>query len=137
MTMRGYTHHQQIRGDDSDVCKIQITYDNDKNSKISIELPLDDRQFASLQDQDLKIQELLNKVQTGIYSEFYIVKNNVLFKHIIDNSHKFEARVFPKAFSFVHLKIMTFRGNSNTFYLFLYGIVIKTTYFPCTINICI
>ena len=28
-----------------------------------------------------------------MYSEFYIVRNNVLFKHIVDNGHKFEARV--------------------------------------------
>ena len=30
-----------------------------------------------------------------MYSEFYIVRNNVLFKHIVDNGHKFEARVVP------------------------------------------
>ena len=28
-----------------------------------------------------------------MYSEFYIVRNNVLFKHIVDNGHKFEPRV--------------------------------------------
>ena len=32
-----------------------------------------------------------------MYSEFYIVRNNVLFKHIVDNGHKFEARVIPNS----------------------------------------
>ena len=30
-----------------------------------------------------------------MYNEFYLVKNNVLFKHIVDNGHGFEARVIP------------------------------------------
>ena len=32
-----------------------------------------------------------------MYKEFYIVKNNVLFRSIIDNGHKFEARVIPES----------------------------------------
>ena len=28
-----------------------------------------------------------------MYNEFYLVKNNVLFRSIVDNGHKFEARV--------------------------------------------
>ena len=40
------------------MCEIQITYDNDENSEFSMELPLDDDKFVSLQEQDLKIWEL-------------------------------------------------------------------------------
>ena len=32
-----------------------------------------------------------------MYSEFYFVRNNVLFKHIEDNEHKFEARMIPNS----------------------------------------
>ena len=30
-----------------------------------------------------------------MYGEFYIVRNNVLFNHIVDNGHIFELRVIP------------------------------------------
>ena len=30
-----------------------------------------------------------------MYHEFYLVKNNVLFRSIVDNGHKFKARVIP------------------------------------------
>ena len=30
-----------------------------------------------------------------MYNEFYLIKNYVLFKHIVDNGHGFEARVIP------------------------------------------
>ena len=49
----------------------------------------------SLQEQDPKIWELHDKVKKGIYHEFYLVKNNVLFRSIVDNGHKFETRVIP------------------------------------------
>ena len=52
---RGYTHHHKIRGEDYDMCKIQITYANDVNSEFFIELPLDDEKFVSLQEQDPKM----------------------------------------------------------------------------------
>ena len=32
-----------------------------------------------------------------MYGEFYIVRNNVLFKHIVDNGHKYEARVITNS----------------------------------------
>ena len=32
-----------------------------------------------------------------MYGEFYIVRNNDLFKNIVDNGHKFEARVIPNS----------------------------------------
>ena len=60
-----------------------------KNSELSVKLPLDDDKFISLQDQDPKIWDLHDKVKDGMYKEFYIVKNNVLFRSIVDNGHKF------------------------------------------------
>ena len=32
-----------------------------------------------------------------MYSDFYLVKNDVLFRSIIDNGHKFEVRVIPES----------------------------------------
>ena len=63
---RGSTHHQVIGGEDFDMCEIKITYDNPKNSEVLVELPLYDEKFVSLQEQDLKIQELQDKVKKGM-----------------------------------------------------------------------
>ena len=93
--VRASTSHQRICDEGFDMCEIQSTNDNEKNLEFSVELPLDDGKFISLQEQDLKIQELQDKVKDGMYGDFYLVKNNVLFKHIVDNDHKFEARVIP------------------------------------------
>ena len=51
---RGSTNHIKIGGDMAEVCEIQITYDNAENSELSVELPLDDKKFASLQENDQK-----------------------------------------------------------------------------------
>ena len=32
-----------------------------------------------------------------MYKEFYTVKNNVLFRSIVDNGHKFKVRVIPES----------------------------------------
>ena len=77
------------------MCEIQITYDNPENLELLVELALEDKKFISFQEQDPKIQELCDKVKKGIYHEFTLVKNNVLFRSIIDNGHKFEVRVIP------------------------------------------
>ena len=92
------------------MCEIQITYNNEENSEFSVELTLDDEKFVSLQEQDLKIQELQDKVKTGMYGEFYIVRNNVLFKHIVDNGHKSEARVIPNSL----LDVMLHLGHNQS-----------------------
>ena len=52
---RGYIHHQKVGGEDYDMCEIQITYDNEENLEFSVKLPLDDRKFISLQEQNQKI----------------------------------------------------------------------------------
>ena len=53
--------------------------------------------LISLQENDPKIWEFHDKVKDGMYSDFYLVKNNVLFRSIVDNGHKFKARVIPKS----------------------------------------
>ena len=88
--MRGISGNEILN-----VCKIQIMYDNLKFLELSVELPLEDKKFISLQQQDPKIWELCEKVKKGMYHEFYLVKNNVLFTSIVDNGHKFKARVIP------------------------------------------
>ena len=93
--VRWSVSHEKVGGNEAEVCEIQITYDNPENSELSVELPLEDEKFASLQENDPKIWDLCDKVKEGACSEFYFVKNNVLFRSIVDNSHKFEARVIP------------------------------------------
>ena len=55
--------------------------------ELSVELPLEDDKFASLQENDPKIWDLCYKVREGAYSEFYFVEKNVLFRSIVDNGH--------------------------------------------------
>ena len=93
---RGSVSLEKVGGNEAEVCEIQITYDNPKNSELSVELPLEDDKFASLQENDPKIRDLCDKVKEGAYSEFYFVKNNVLFRSIVDNRNKFKARVIPE-----------------------------------------
>ena len=61
----------------------------------SVKLPLEDEKFMSLQEQDPKIWELHDRVKSGMYNEFDLVKNNILFRSIVDNGHRFEAKVIP------------------------------------------
>ena len=42
-----------------------------------------------------RFRNVHNKVENGMYNEFYCVKNNVLFGCIVDNGPKFKARVIP------------------------------------------
>ena len=55
---RGSVSEVKIGGDTAEMCEIQITYDNPKNSEFSVELPLEDDKFASLQGNDPKIRDL-------------------------------------------------------------------------------
>ena len=55
------------------------------------------RTFTSLQENDLKIRDLHDKAKEGAYNQFNFVNNNVLFRSIVDNGHKFEARVIPQS----------------------------------------
>ena len=89
----------------AEVCEIQITYDNPENSEFSVELPLEDSIFASLQGNDPKIRDLHLKVEEGEYGQFYFVKNNVLFRSVVENGHKFEVRVIPESLQDVVLHL--------------------------------
>ena len=63
--VRGSTSEVKIGGELAEVCEIQITYDNPENSEFSVELPLEDDNFASLQGNDPKIRDLRDKVKEG------------------------------------------------------------------------
>ena len=102
---RGSINKVSISGETAEVCEIQITYDNPKNSEFSVELPLEDSTFASLQGNDPKIHDLRLKVEEGEYGQFYFVRNNVLFRSVVENGHKFEVRVIPESLQDVVLHL--------------------------------
>ena len=81
--------------DGVDVCEISITYDNDKNSPNSIEMPLSNKKFSQLQVGDEKIKNLRVRVNNGEYSDFYKIENNILYRMVVENNHKFNAAVLP------------------------------------------
>ena len=82
--------------DGVDVCEINITYDNSKNSEFSVKLPLSNDKFACLQENNGKVHALKEKVTDGLYSDFYLIKTGILYRSIIDNGHKFKAVVVPE-----------------------------------------
>ena len=82
--------------DGVDICEINISYDNAENSQFSVKLPLSDTQFSCLQEKDPKIRALHEKVQGGMYSDFYFIENDILYRSIMDNGHKFSAAVVPE-----------------------------------------
>ena len=65
--------------DGVDICEINITYDNSKNSQFSVKLPLSNEQFTSLQENDGKIHALKEKVMDGLYSDFYFIHKGILY----------------------------------------------------------
>ena len=72
---RGKTVHEVITSlDGVDVCEINITYDNSENSHYSVKLPLSNEKFSCLQDKDLKVRQLKQKVIKGQYAQFYFIK---------------------------------------------------------------
>ena len=79
--------------DGGDVCEISITYDNDENSPNSIEMPLSNEKFSQLQVRDEKIKNLRVRVNNGKYSDFYKIENDILYRMVIENNHKFDAAV--------------------------------------------
>ena len=82
--------------DGIDICEINISYDNAENSQFSVKLPLSDTQFSCLQEKDLKIRALHEKVQGSMYSDFYFIEDDILYRSIMDNGHKFSAAVVPE-----------------------------------------
>ena len=57
-----------------DICEIDITYDNSENSPYSVKLPLSNEKFSCLQDKDLKVRQLKQRVIQGQYAQFYFIK---------------------------------------------------------------
>ena len=94
---------------DVDICEINITYNNSKNSPYSVKLPLSNEKFSCLQDKDLKVRQLKQKVIQGQYAQFYFIKKGVLYRSVVDNGHKFEAAVVPE--DLIHTSF-TFRSQS-------------------------
>ena len=82
--------------DGVDICEINISYDNTENSQFSVKLPLSDIQFSCLQEKYPKIRSLCEKVCGGLYKEFYFLENDILYRSIMDNGHKFSAAVVPE-----------------------------------------
>ena len=81
--------------DGVDVCEISITYNNDKNLPNSVEMPLSDDKFSQLQMRDDKIKNLRVRVGNGEYPDFYKIENNILYRMVVENNHKFDAAVLP------------------------------------------
>ena len=81
--------------DGVDVCEISITYDNDENSPNSVEMPLSDEKFSQLQIRDEKIKNLRIRVDNGEYPLFYKTENNILYRMVVENNHKFDVAVLP------------------------------------------
>ena len=89
-------HESLTSLDGIDVCEINTTYDNSENSPYSVKLPLSNKQFSCLQNMDLKVRQLKQKVIQGQYVQFYFIKKSILYRSVIDNGHKFEAVVVPE-----------------------------------------
>ena len=82
--------------DSIDICEINISCDNAENSEFSVKLLLSDIQFSCLQEKDLKIWTLHEKVHGGLYKEFYFIKNDILYRSVMDSGHKFSTVVIPE-----------------------------------------
>ena len=66
-----------------------------KICQISVEMPLSDEKFSQLQVRDEKINNLRVRVSNGKYPDFYKIENNILYRMVVENNHKFNAAVLP------------------------------------------
>ena len=53
------------------------------------------KNFLQLQVRDEKIENLRVRVNNGKYSDFYKIENNILYRMVVENNHKFDAAVLP------------------------------------------
>ena len=58
-------------------------------------MPLSNEKFSQLQVGDEKIKNLRVRVNNGKYSDFYKIENNILYRMVVENNHKFDAAVLP------------------------------------------
>ena len=89
-------HEILTSSDGVNVCEINITYDNLENSPYSVKPPLSNKKISCLQDRDLKVRQLKQKVVQGQYAQFYFIKKGVLYRSMVYNGHKFEEAVVPE-----------------------------------------
>ena len=83
--------------DGIDVCEVNITYDNSENSPYSVKLPLSNEKCSCLQDKDLKVRQLKQKVIQGQYAQFYFIKKRAFYiGPWLTMVHKFEVAVVPE-----------------------------------------
>ena len=50
----------------------------------------------NISEKDPKIRSLHEKVHGGLYKEFYFIENDILYRSVMDNGHKFSAAVVPE-----------------------------------------
>ena len=62
----------------------------------SVKLPLSNEKLSCLQDKDLKVRQLKQKVIQGQYAQFYFIKKGVLYRSVVDIGHNFEVVVVPE-----------------------------------------
>ena len=58
-------------------------------------MPLSNEKFSQLQVGDEKIKNLRVRVSNGEYPDFYKIVNNILYRMVVENNHKFDAAVLP------------------------------------------
>ena len=64
--------------------------------EFSVQLPLSNEKFACLQEKGMNICQLWKKVKNGLYADFYLIKNIILYRSVIDNGHNFDTAVVPE-----------------------------------------
>ena len=53
------------------------------------------KNFLNYRWRDEKIKNLRVRVNNGEYSDFYKIENNILYRMVVENNHKFDAAVLP------------------------------------------
>ena len=91
--VRGSVHHKKVSGDEFDICEIQITYNNPKIWHYQLNCHWRRKNLFPYRCRIQKFGNFMTRSKKGMYHEFYLVKSNVLFRFIVGNGHKFEARV--------------------------------------------
>ena len=74
-----------------DIYEINISCDNAENFAIICKITI-----TCLQKKDPKIRALHEKVCGGMYKEFYFIENDILYRYVMDNGHKFSSAVIPE-----------------------------------------
>ena len=73
-------------------------------------MPLSNKKFSQLQMGDKKIKNLRVRVNNGKYSDFYKIENDILYRMVVENNHKFDAAVLPAEL----INIALFLGHNQS-----------------------